>query len=243
MKSVVVIPARYKSSRFPGKPLAKIHSKPMIQWVWERCVAAVGEELVFVATDDSTIFETVESFGGQATMTPDSCATGTDRIFEFSKVIGADLYINVQGDEPLVGPSDIQSFVCSAQSNPDSILNGYAPIANAEEFFSLAVPKVVMRENGDLLYMSRSAIPGNKNQEFRAARKQVCVYSFPKKLLDRFGQHPGKTPLEEDEDIEILRFVELGIPVKMIPCASGSIAVDFPEDIERVEKLVNESGR
>lgn len=238
MRSIIVIPARQRSSRFPGKPLALILGKPMIQWVWESCVTAIGASRVYVATDDEAIAELVRSFGGQVQLTSPDCETGTDRLYDFSKSISADLYINVQGDEPLIQPEDIARFVAQAEEQPEHVLNGFAPIESDTEYRSLAVPKVVMRKDGLLLYMSRSAIPGNKENEFRSAMKQICMYSFPKRHLERFGTHEGKTPLEEQEDIEILRLVELGVPVHMVACASGTIAVDFPEDIERVEAQI-----
>lgn len=240
MKTVVVIPARYKSSRFPGKPLASINGKPMIQWVWESAIQAIDKESVYVATDDERIADCVVEFGGRVQMTPDHCETGTDRIYEFSKSVSADLYVNVQGDEPLIDHLDIQNFIRHSLENPSVILNGYAPIDSDEEYRSLSVPKVAVSTLGDLLYMSRSPIPGNKTDTFVSARKQVCIYSFPSALLRRFGEHQQKTPLEQQEDIEILRFVELCMPVKMIECKAGTIAVDFPEDVAKVEKYIDE---
>lgn len=238
MRSIIVIPARQKSSRFPGKPLTPILGKPMIRWVWESCATAIGTQRVFVATDDESIARVVDSFGGQVQLTSPDCATGTDRLYDFSKHIAADLYINVQGDEPLIKPDEVSAFVEQAETHPDVVLNGFAPIDSEEEFRSLAVPKVVMRADGQLLYMSRAAIPGNKDSDFKGAHKQICMYSFPLKHLELFGTHPTKTPLEAEEDIEILRLVELGVPVHMVPCAGGTIAVDFPSDVQRVESLL-----
>jgi 3-deoxy-manno-octulosonate cytidylyltransferase (CMP-KDO synthetase) len=141
----------------------------------------------------------------------------------------------VQGDEPLMNPQDILDTIKAAEKYTGEIINGYAPI-NEEDYKSLTVPKVVIRPDGRLLYMSRSSIPGNKNGSFQKAWRQVCVYAFPKIALQTFIEEGKKTPLEAQEDIEILRFLELGYEVRMIPLSVDSIAVDVPEDVERVKQ-------
>lgn len=213
----------------------------MIQRVYERCLMAVPKEKVFIATDDERIMEVVHSFGGQPLMTPSYCLTGTDRVAEVAKRINAEYYINVQGDEPLFNPNDITACLNACQNYPGELVNGYAPISEERLYRSLSTPKVVFRPDGRLLYMSRSPIPSNKKDEYRKGFRQICVYGFPKNALLDFSEYGSKTPLEEDEDIEILRFLEMGYEVRMIELSDDSIAVDHPEDIERVLKRLNGS--
>ncbi len=235
MKPAIVIPARYKSSRFEGKPLTPIKGRAMIEWVWQRCVDALSEDQVYVATDDERIAAHCRDAGIAVVMTPSTCLTGTDRVYEASRQIDADLLINVQGDEPLLDPSDIQAVLAAAETHPGDIINAMCPITDETDFRSPSVPKVVARPDGRLMYMSRAAIPTGKDLGFHGAMKQVCIYAFPKESLADFASAGGKTPAEEVEDIEILRFLELGREVRMIEVSSSSIAVDFPDDVARVE--------
>ena len=235
MKSIIVIPARMQSSRLPGKPLIDIAGKTLIQRTYERCIMAVPKEQIYVATDNVEIFKHCKQSNMQVVMTSENCLTGTDRVAEVAEQIEANYYINVQGDEPLMNPQDILDTIKAAEKYTGEIINGYAPI-NEEDYKSLTVPKVVIRPDGRLLYMSRSPIPGNKNGSFQKAWRQVCVYAFPKIALQTFIKEGEKTPLEAQEDIEILRFLELGYEVRMIPLSVDSIAVDVPEDVERVKQ-------
>lgn len=238
MKAVIVIPARYRSSRFPGKPLAELHGLPMIVRVWQRCIQAVDAQDVYVATDDDRIREVCLSHGIQVVMTSEDCLTGTDRVFDAAQQIQADLYINVQGDEPMLDPNDIRQVIDAAKQAPDQIINAMCPITESSEFFSLTVPKVVCRPDGRLLYMSRAGVPGNKAGTLVKGFKQVCIYAFPPAALQAFAGCTQKTPLEEIEDIEILRFLELGFEVRMIEVSKSAVAVDTPEDLERVRALM-----
>jgi 3-deoxy-manno-octulosonate cytidylyltransferase (CMP-KDO synthetase) len=239
MKYAVVIPARYQSSRFPGKPLIDLLGKPMIQRVWERCCEAVGPELVFIATDSQLIEEKAKNFGAKVVMTSNDCMTGTDRLAEANKTLQCDFIINVQGDEPLINPKDIQTIIDAYKKEPDTIVNAMCRLNNEQEFRSYTVPKVVTSKSGNLLYMSRSPIPVTKTNDYEFGYKQVCVYAFSKDHLDFFASHQSKTKLEQVEDIEILRFLENDISVKMIEIGSSSIAIDVPEDVEKVIKILN----
>ena len=239
MKSIIVIPARIQSSRLPRKPLIQIAGKSLIQRTYERCNLAVPKERIYVATDNSEIFKHCEQNDIQVLMTSENCLTGTDRVAEVAEQIEADYYINVQGDEPLMNPQDIIDTIKAAEKYNGEIINGYAPI-DEQDYLSLTVPKVVLRPDGRLLYMSRSPIPGNKNAVFQKAWRQVCVYAFPKVTLKKFKKQTKKTLLEAEEDIEILRFLELGYEVRMIPLSVDSISVDVPEDVERVKLKLNE---
>lgn len=234
----VVIPARYKSSRLPGKPLAKILGISLIERVWAQCIKAVPCSKVYVATDDERIFDHVINFGGQAIMTAEECLTGTDRVHEAALKLGLTNVINIQGDEPLISPDIITLFVEKMMLFPSSIFNGMAEIRNEDEFRSCNVPKVVTSASGRLLYMSRASIPTNKTLQFKKAFKQVCIYAFPVEKLGHFVKQKNKTHLEDIEDIEILRFLEKDIEVTMIQLPEGSIAVDIPQDIEKVERVL-----
>lgn len=241
MKSyAVVIPARLTSTRLPNKPLIDIAGQSLIERTWRQTIQAVSKELVFVLTDDQRIVDHCEEIGIQVVLTSKECLTGTDRVAEFALQHDFDYYINVQGDEPLMNPRDIEAVIDQLKFVQDEIINGYAEIDDESDFRSLTIPKVVFRPDGRLLYMSRSPIPGNKKDEFRKSFKQVCVYAFPKKALLHFYACKSKTMLEEMEDIEILRFLELGYEVKMIELSKDSIAVDVPEDIDKVIARLNQ---
>jgi 3-deoxy-manno-octulosonate cytidylyltransferase (CMP-KDO synthetase) len=240
MKSVIIIPARFKSSRLPGKPLIKLAGTSMIVRTFRQCAKACKEEDIYVATEDDRIEKECREHNIQVLRTSDECLTGTDRVAECSQQIEADVYINVQGDEPLFNPDDLKAIMTAASASPKAIINGMCEIAKREDFYSPMIPKVVACPDGTLLYMSRGPIPANKEQQFVKAWRQVCAYAFPKDALQAFSRVKQKTPLEALEDIEILRFLELGFKVKMIHLSSKSIAVDVIEDVAKVESALNE---
>lgn len=240
MKSILVIPARFESTRFPGKPLTDILGKSMIQRVYEQCIQSFPKEDIYVATEDERIKKHCEEHGIQCLMTSNNCLTGTDRIAEVAEIIDVDYYINVQGDEPLFNPEDIKYLINKIPEHKGEIINGYCPIDNESDYRSVSTPKVVFRPDGRLLYMSRSPIPGNKSNKFSLSYRQICAYAFPKKALKEFSKSKGKTLLENEEDIEILRFLELGYEVRMIEMSNVSIPVDHQEDLKKViQKLQN----
>lgn len=242
MRSCVIIPARYKSSRFPGKPLAPLLGKPMILWVAELSAVAVGKDNVFVATDDNRIAEVVRSAGFQALMTNPNAITGTDRLAEAATMIDYDIYINVQGDEPLVEPRDIQRCIKTKIHHPEFIINGFCWIGPNEEPSSRNIPKVIANEKEIMVYMSRNLLPGFKEHKRAPLRymKQVCIYGFTQKELEAYSALGRKSKLEECEDIEILRFLELDRRVLMYECSPGSLAVDIPDDVAKVEAVLRE---
>ena len=171
-------------------------------------------------------------------MTPE-CLTGSDRVYQASLILEADVFINVQGDEPLISPEDIKSVINASEMHQNSIINAMCPITNDVDFRSSAIPKVAVNMKNDLLYMSRAPIPLTKKKTMIKAYKQVCIYAFPVKALEKFATQKTKTPFESIEDIEILRFLEMGLSVKMIEVNNTSIAVDYPEDVKRVENELN----
>lgn len=235
----VVIPARFQSSRFPGKPLVEICGKPMIQHVWERCCIAVGSSNVYIATDDDRIRDAVIKFGGQPIMTSSTCLTGTDRLAEANLYLNKDFLVNVQGDEPLIEPEDIHKVITAFQRT-GNITNAMCLISSEDEFRSLTVPKVTVSKSGRLLYMSRAGIPLTKSGDFKYGYKQVCIYAFSKNQLAFFYNQSSKTRHEEVEDIEILRFIESDYQVDMVEVKSGSLAVDVPDDVNAVIKKMSQ---
>ena len=238
MKIIIVIPARYKSSRFPGKPLVKLIEKPMILWVAELSLKAVGRENIYIATDNKKILNTVNNAGFKGILTSKSCLTGTDRLAEVARKIKADIYVNVQGDEPLVKPIDIKKVINLKKKFPNDIVNGYTPINKNEDPRNVNIPKVIFTKDKKLVYMSRNAIPGFKEKKNKPAVyfKQVCIYAFNREELLLFSRQKNKSKLELSEDIEILRFLELGKTIRLIQTSSGSLAVDEPNDVAKVEK-------
>lgn len=243
MKVIGVIPARYKSSRYPGKPLVNILGKPMIIHVAEKAAAALGIGNTYIATEDQRIIDCAQQYGYKAVMTADTHLTGTDRLWEVSQKIEADIYINIQGDEPMLNPDDIAMIANKRVQFPEYIINGMAPLSPGDDVTSVNIPKVLTDLNCNLIYMSRLAIPGIKGVSDRvpAYRKQVCIYAFTAAELAAFGEYGKKTPAESFEDIEILRFLEMGYKIKMVETSKNSLAVDIPEDVARVEEAMKQT--
>ena len=241
MRACVIIPARYASSRFPGKPLVPLLDKPMILWVAELSARAVGQDNVHVATEDERIAEVVRNAGFSALMTNPEALTGTDRLAEAAMQLDYDIYINVQGDEPLVNPGDITRCIDLKAENPKMVINGFCYISEAEDPQSVNIPKVITTEKGRMIYMSRRPLPGFKEAKNAPARymKQVCIYGFTLEDLLAYARFGRKSALESAEDIEILRFLELGRQVQMYECHPGSLAVDVPEDVATVEAALS----
>ena len=239
---VLIIPARFNSQRLQGKPLLNLCGIPMIVRTYQQCIKVCPENKVYVACDDYRIAEVCRQNNIKVLMTSTECLTGTDRVAECVDKLDADVYINIQGDEPVFDPKDLKIFIDNVKRYPDEILNGFCEIDDEKLFRSGNIPKVVMNENMHLLYMSRAAIPTCKSHKFIKSWRQVCVYAFPKESLVKFKQRKTKTTLEKIEDIEILRFLELGWKVRMIPLSTQSFAVDTLEDIEKVEKVIKERG-
>lgn len=242
MKIIGVIPARYKSSRFPGKPLADICGRPMIWWVYQQCRKVKDFNAVYVATDDSKIFETCQALGIEVIMTADTHRTGTDRIGEVARKIPADLIVNIQGDEPLLEPSTIRAAIEPFYNNPNlEISNLMTRINNPIDVVNFTVPKVITNKEGIGVYLTRAASPYPKGSLDYAYYKQVCVYGFKPEALQfycDYGMKYGKAKVEAVEDIEILRFIENGYKVQYVEVNSETVAVDTPNDLEKVRAIV-----
>ena len=241
MKYYLVIPARYNSKRFPGKPLVDICGIPMIIRTYNQCKKIVEKSKILVATDDKRIQKVCEKEKIKVVMTSKKCLTGTDRIAEVAKKFKADFYLNVQGDEPICNPIDIKKLLITAKKYPKTIINGYTAIKDKKLFLSPHIPKVVFRKDGRLLYQSRAPIPTTKDRKFVKAWRQVCIYSLPFKSLIAFKSVRNKTPLEKLEDCELLRFLELGHEVQMIKMSNKSVAVDTKENLNEVVRIIKNS--
>ena len=242
MNYLITIPARLKSTRLPNKPLIKIKGKEILLRTYERFLSAIKDsKKIVVATDHEIIYNFCLQNNIQVIMTSESCLTGTDRICEVANKFPADVYINVQGDEPVLNPKDLIKLIKFVKKDPSKIYNGYAEIEDKKNYYSPNIPKVIFHPKTKLLmYISRAAIPSDKTFNFVKAWKQVCIYAYPRNALRAFSLSK-KTPLEDIEDIEILRFLELGYEVKMISLSGSGIAVDVPEDIKKVETYLDEN--
>jgi 3-deoxy-manno-octulosonate cytidylyltransferase (CMP-KDO synthetase) len=237
-RAVIVIPARFASTRFPGKPLADIGGRPMIRHVWERCMSVPGIAGVFVATDDDRIAACVRGFGGVAIMTPADLASGTDRVAFVARTLDADIYANVQGDEPGIPPSLISATLAPVFGNPAiDIGTAATPITHAEDMGNPAIVKVVRAEDGRAMYFSRAPIPFPRVDAAAApsaigALRHVGLYVFRREALLLFSSL-GESRLERIERLEQLRALEHGMHVHVELVEHESVAVDVPEDVER----------
>lgn len=243
MKIIGVIPARYKSSRFPGKPLADICGKPMVWWVYQQCIKVEDFDKVYVATDDDRIFKVCEYWGMNVIMTSDAHETGTDRIGEVARKIPADLIVNIQGDEPLLVPATIKAAIKPFYTNSNlEITNLMTKINNPIDIVNCTIPKVIVNREGIGVYLTRSSAPYPKGNLNYAYYKQVCVYGFKPDALKfycDYGMKFGKAKIESVEDIEILRFIENGYKVQYIEIDTESVAVDTPLDLEKVSHIIS----
>jgi 3-deoxy-manno-octulosonate cytidylyltransferase (CMP-KDO synthetase) len=238
MKTVIVIPARYGSSRLPGKPLADILGKPMVQHVYERACQVPMVSAVLVATDDARIHQAVLDFGGQSLITSSSHASGTDRLVEVMAKVEADVYVNVQGDEPMLRPADV-ALIIEAMRADVSIEVGTLcheiDVAEAQKPNSV---KVVTSHQGDALYFSRSAIPFNRDAEATSYLKHIGVYAYRRNVLQSYSQLPA-SHLEQAEQLEQLRLLAAGIRVRTLKVDPTGPGVDTPACLERVRALMS----
>jgi len=245
LKVLAVIPARLASSRFPGKPLAAIAGKPMIQHVVERVRKAELVSRVIVATDDARVEAAVKSFGGEAIITRRDHSTGTDRVAEVAVHIAAEIYVNVQGDEPLIDPGTIDALVSTMHEDESVQLAGpCTAIIHANDIMDPNITKVVRDFDSNALYFSRAPIPWVRDRnESVAARhwKHIGLYAFRREaLLDFPTLPPGE--LERLEQLEQLRWLENGYRIRIIETEYDAVSVDVPSDVDRVEKLLADAG-
>lgn len=238
MKIIGVIPARYQSSRFPGKPLALILGKPMIWWVYQQCIKVPELDEVYVATDDGRIYKTCEQLGMRVVMTSEQCHTGTDRVGEMAEKIAGDLYVNIQGDEPLIEPQMISDVIGIFRDETVYYGSLRKQITDEEEIRAQSTVKVVVDKNEDALYFSRSVIPSNvKDGKLARVYRHVGIYAYKREFLQTFIQLPP-TELEAGEGLEQLRALENGYKLRVHETQFDTIGVDLPEHIPMVEKLI-----
>jgi 3-deoxy-manno-octulosonate cytidylyltransferase (CMP-KDO synthetase) len=249
---IAIIPARYGSTRFPGKALAMIKDKPMIQWVYERTKLARLVDRVVVATDDERIMRAVSSFGGEAVMTSSSHRTGTDRIAEVARTLDCEFVVNVQGDEPLIRPEMIDEAVLPLVDDPSVPMGTLCKkIEDPAEAFDANVVKVVFDRNGFALYFSRAPIPWDRDRwsggkSFSELTlggplyKHIGLYVYRRDFLLRFAELP-ETALEAAEKLEQLRALEYGHRIKVIATRHESFGVDIPEDLSKILSCLEES--
>lgn len=239
VSAVAIIPARYQSSRLPGKALADIAGLPMIQHVYRRAAAAASISRVIVATDDRRIMEVVLAFGGEAVLTAASHQSGTDRLAEVAASLDCHVVVNVQGDEPVLAPDTIDAAVEPFTTDPALEMSTLRRrIVDPGEFANPNVTKVVVDGGGFAMYFSRAAIPFTRQgQPAAAAWAHVGLYVYRRDTLLRLAALP-QTALERTEALEQLRALEHGIRIQAIETTHESIGVDTPEDLERVRALL-----
>lgn len=238
MKIIGVIPARYNSTRFKGKPLADIGGKPMIWWVYNQVIKVKAFETVFVATDDERISNVCKQHNMKYIMTSVDHKTGTDRIGEVANKIKADLYVNIQGDEPLIDPSAIETLVSEWLKNKDiSVINTMTKIHSTEDITSDTVVKVVTNKRNEGIYLSRSPIPYPKNGGNIQYYKHLGLYGLSRESL-LFFTKTERGKIEKVEDIEMMRFIENNIPINFVEIQCETVSVDKFEDIAKVEKIM-----
>ena len=246
MKFIAIIPARYASTRFPGKPLAILGGKPVIQRVYEQAVSVLPE--AYVATDDERIFQAVESFGGRAVMTRADHKSGTDRIEEAATKIGtdADVIINIQGDEPFIQSSQINTLMQLFENTETQIGTLGKPFENMEAISNPNSPKIVTDRRGFALYFSRSVIPYVRGQEQATwlshypYLKHLGIYAYRREVLREVTQLP-QSPLEKAESLEQLRWLENGYRIRVGITDVETVGIDTPEDLQRAEEFLQQT--
>jgi len=245
MNVLGIIPARYASSRFPGKPLADIGGKPMIQRVYEQ--ASLALERVCVATDDNRIAETVKAFGGEVVMTDKSHRSGTERCYEAvqnyrkAKQLNFEVIVNIQGDEPFINPQQIQDLTKIFVDNSVQIATQVKKIVETKELFDENIPKVVLNKQNEAIYFSRQAIPflrGTNRDEWlnhQAYYKHIGIYAYRSEVLSEIvGLQP--TANEQAESLEQLRWIDNGYAIAVQETVFETVSIDTPQDLERIKQ-------
>ena len=236
MKTAAIIPARMGSTRFPGKVLAKLGGKPIVQWVWERTKTSKADEVI-VASDSEEVIRAVQAFGGNAQMTSPNHPSGSDRIWEVASKLDCDIIINVQGDEPFMEPSVIDSLIDVMQESPaPDMATVVVPSTREQIANNPNSPKVVVSADNTALYFSRSPIPFlREGGTDMPLYKHWGIYAYSRAALSKFVSLP-ESPLEKCEKLEQLRALENGMKIKVIKTNFQSIGIDTPEDLVQAEQ-------
>jgi 3-deoxy-manno-octulosonate cytidylyltransferase (CMP-KDO synthetase) len=242
--AIVVIPARYAATRLPGKPLVFLGGKPMIERVWERTRRAKKVTRVIIATDDGRIMQAAAAFGGEAVLTRSEHRSGTERVAEVAATMSSaenEIFVNVQGDEPLIEPEAIDTLIEAIESEEGVLVATLmVPIAKPADIMDPNIVKVVLDFDGNALYFSRAPIPWvrDRNAPVHAQHmKHLGLYAFRRSALLDFPTLP-LGDLERIEQLEQLRWMENGYKIRVAETAHDSVSVDVPEDVERVERLL-----
>lgn len=239
MKVIAVIPARYASSRFPGKPLADILGKPMIWWVYNQISKAKGISEIIVATDDVRIEQICKKHNMKVMMTKNNHATSTERVYEIAQNVPADLFVVVNGDEPLLDPKVIETIIPTKETTLPKfyVSNIMTEITNSPEVLDFTNIKVVVDSDSYAMYFSRSPIPYPKASLNYKYFKHVGVLIYSLSALEFFSKTP-KGKVEKIEDINEIRFIENGKKIKMVSFPTHSLSVDTPKDLEKVIEIL-----
>ena len=242
MKVIGVIPCRYKSSRFPGKPIAMISGKPMVWHVWNQAKKTKNISRLIVATDDNRIYDVCHQYGIESTMTSENHRTGTDRVAEVAGRIDGDVFVNIQGDEPLIDPSGIDRIISEISKNDkEDIVNAFSAISDMADIVNGNVVKVITSIDDYALAYSRSPIPYPKESNPKYKR-QIGLYAIKRDVILRFPSLK-RGYLELSEGVEMFRYLENGYKIKMVEISdNNSIPVDVADDILRVESVLTKRG-
>jgi 3-deoxy-manno-octulosonate cytidylyltransferase (CMP-KDO synthetase) len=236
MKSVVVIPARYGSTRLPGKALADIAGKPLIQHVYERAGESELQSEVLIATDDERIEEACRAFGAPVVMTSPTCKSGTDRVYEAIRARDADVVVNLQGDEPQIRGDMIDTLIRSVQADSLDMVTLCAYITEPHDYKSPHTAKVVLDRNGFALYFSRAPLPFFQQSVSIPTYRHIGIYGFSRQFLETFVNLPVG-PLERAESLEQLRALEAGYRIKVLLTEYEGIGVDTENDLKKVRDI------
>lgn len=242
MSVLGVIPARYGSTRFPGKMLARVSGKPLIELVWRRAREAKRLNRLLVATDDKRILDLIQRLGGEAVMTDPGLPSGTDRVWQAAKGTDAQIIVNIQGDEPLLTAGMVNRLVEVFTKEPEvQMATLKYPMKDSQGFDNPNLVKVVTDSDGWALYFSRSPIPYYRLKGQTPARwdKHLGLYAYRRRLLEQFVQWPASA-LEKAEQLEQLRALEHGVRIKVLDSPKDTVGVDTPQDLERVERILAE---
>ena len=236
---LIVIPARYDSCRLPGKPLMNIAGKTMIRRTYERAVLS-GMSAIVVTNDDRIANECREH-SIPIEMITEPCVTGTDRVARYAQRSNKKWFINVQGDEPFANPIDIESIAKQmiTSAHCDEVVNGMTKITNPNDLYNVSIPKVIVR-NEELLYMTRAPVPYPFGSKDYYGHQQVCIYGYSKEQLEKFLNQSEKTFYENIEDIEMLRFHEMGIRIRMLELEGSPLHVDTENDLSRAQLIAKD---
>ncbi len=237
-KILAVIPARYASTRFPGKPLVDIQGKPMIQHVWERVSRLAAIDRVIIATDDPRIRDAAERFGAEVRMTSPEHPSGTDRMWEVAATLPEyDWVLNVQGDEPFINPQHLEATLEAIQRYPDAaIITLVTPIQDVESWQDPNLVKAVLAANGRALYFSRSPVPYHRDAPHEVpphTYRHIGIYLYRREALEHFTKLPP-SPLELTEKLEQLRALEAGMPIYAVLVSEAPVGIDTPADLVRI---------